>query len=163
MNPLIFKKELASSCLVPNKTWDDVIGKPDMFYEMAQRILAMANEAAKVETLSRTTTLKIVKKVIKDVIIDPLTERLQQEDGNTTESDDSNSDREIVYADAFWDEIGSVKDFSHNLREAIDKAYVMKKRINENEPLTDSSTLQETKNLINTAILNPLQGTDNGV
>lgn len=167
MNPLIFRKEDASSCLVPDKTWDDIIGKPDLFEVIADRILEMSEEADKVQLLSRGSSLKTVKQVINKVLLDILKVPIQNVDAGDSDTDDSDSEqtdetKNVVYADAFWDEIGDTSEFSVKLKSAIDKAYVMKQRIGQSSPLTDASTLQDTKNLVNTAILNPLQGADKG-
>ena len=167
MHPLIFRKEDASSCLVPDKTWDDIIGKPDLFEVIADRILEMADEANKVQLLSRGASLKTVKRVINKVLLDILKVPLPKAATDDSSTDDSDSEqtnetRNVVYADAFWDEIGDTSEFSVKLKSAIEKAYVMRQRIEQSSPLTDASSLQDVKNLVNTAVLNPLQGADKG-
>lgn len=156
MNPLVFSKKPASSCLVPEKTWDEVIGKPELFEQMARRVYEMAEAAGKVELLKRSSSLRTVKEVVKSVLLDPLEPSLE---------DVAPGPKHVkgnVLADAFWDEIDASDDFWHRVKDYITEASVMKQRIAENTMLSDGSTLQDVKNLINSAVLNPLQGADKG-
>ena len=165
MNPLVFRKEDASSCLVPDKTWADIIDKPDMFEQLADRVLSMAEAADKVQLLDRNTVFRIVKETINDVIIKPLIPSQGENNsasGSTGSAQTNRTSTNVVFADAFWDEIGDSEEFAEKMKAAIEKAYVMKQRIAENSPLPDSATLQDVKNLVNTAVLNPLQGADKG-
>lgn len=165
MNPLIFRKEDASSCLVPDKTWADIIDKPDMFEQLADRVLSMVAAADKVQLLDRNTAFRIVKETINDVIVSPLTSSQGENNSASSSPDSSQTDRtstNVVFADAFWDEIGNSEEFAEKMKAAIEKAYGMKQRIAENTMLSDDSTLQDVKNLVNSAVLNPLQGADKG-
>lgn len=156
MDPNIFKKEDAESCLVVNKTWDQILNKPDFFTELGQRIVNMTEEAEKVGELTRESTLKFVKAAINKVLLGPLGSLHEEIDDSAEKPSRSSSDS--IMADAFWDEISQDDKVYENLKSGIEKAYAMKKRINAMSPLSDAASLQDTKNTMNKAILEPLRG-----
>ena len=63
MDPNIFKKEDAESCLVVNKTWNQILNKPDFFTELGKRIVNMTEEAEKVGELIAAKAQEILKKL----------------------------------------------------------------------------------------------------
>lgn len=152
MDKNIFRKEDATSCLVVDKSWDQILDKPDFFTELGKRIVEMTSEAERVGILTRETTLKYLKQAINDVLLIPLQKDEGEPGTNPIKSDES------ILADAFWDEISHNDSAFKGLKEAIEKAAAMKKKIGELAPLTDASTLQDTKDAMNEAVLKPLRG-----
>lgn len=152
MDPNIFKKEDAESCLVVNKSWDQILNKPDFFTELGKRIVNMTEEAEKVGELTRESTLKFVKAAINKVLLGPLQEEMDESIGNPTRGNNT------ILVDAFWDEISQNDTAYDHLKESIEKAYAMKKRIDQMSPLSGGSTLQDTKTTMNKAVLEPLRG-----
>ena len=82
----------------------------------------------------------------------PLQEEIDDSIGNPTRGNNT------ILVDAFWDEISQNDNAYDHLKEAIEKAYAMKKRINAMSPLSDAASLQDTKNTMNKAVLEPLRG-----
>ena len=152
MDPNIFKKEDAESCLVVNKKWNQILNKPDFFTEVGKRIANMTEEAEKFGELTRESTIKFVKAAINKVLLGPLQEEMDESIGNPTRGNNT------ILVDAFWDEISQNDIAYDNLKEAIEKAYAMKKRIDQMSPLSEDSTLQDTKTTMNNAVLEPLRG-----
>ena len=153
MDPKIFKKEDAPSCLVVGKSWDEILNKPDFFEELGVRIVNMADKAGKVGELTSESTFSFVKSAINSVLLEPLQAEVEKEGVPPTRSSDDS-----ILADAFWDEISNDSKVLKKLKSAIEKAYAMKKRITARTPLTDDSTLTDLKNTMNDTILDPLQG-----
>lgn len=160
MDPRIFRKDDAPSVLVIEKPWSAVLDKPGWFDEMANRIIAMMEKATD-ETLlphhilTRPDTLRKVKEVIWQVLIVPLT----SPDYKPTEEDVPVWTKGNILVDAFWDEI---PDIPKELKTALERLLKMKDRIDENieNKLTSKSTLMDAKSLINSTVLEPLNGID---
>ena len=149
MNPAIFRKGDASSVLVVDKTWEDIIDKPDFFDSLAQIIVSMTDAA--VEEVDKKTTLRNFKEAINRILIRPLSD--------TPAATISPMKKEgTILVDAFWDEIRKSSDKWEKLHAALEKAWLMKQKIDLGTPLTVSDTLQESKNNFNEAIVKPLLG-----
>ena len=152
MDPAIFRKGDASSVLVVDKTWNDVIDKPDFFDELAERIVKMSDNAKDFGLRLKSTTFGRFKEAINSVLMDPLLEPLDHESHDVVRTPGS------VLVDAFWDEIIKPDGMWEKLKGAIEKAYMMKEKIAERLPLNASSTLQETKDTFNDTVMKPLLG-----
>lgn len=152
MDPAIFRKGDAPSVLVVDKSWNDIIDKPDFFDELAERIVKMSDAAESIGQMIKSTTFMQFKRAINAVLMEPLLA--------SVEHDGHNVDRKTgsVLADAFWDEIKKPDDVWEKLQAALAKAYEMKLRIAENRPLTESDTLMQSKNVFNDTIMKPLLG-----
>ena len=154
MDPNIFRKGDAPSCLVVDKTWDDIIDKPDFFDELANRILEMTSQAESLQPQfnPKTATFWQLKDAINKVLMVPLTDR------NTHQSVQKKRTEGSVLVDAFWDEIIVTDNDWEKLKSAIAKAYDMRLRIEEHNPLTESDTLKKTKDVFNETTIMPLLG-----
>lgn len=152
MNPAIFRKTDAPSILVVDKSWEQVLDKPDFFNELAERIVDMTTAANEIGELTGRTTLRGVKEAINEILMKPLTKMTEHESINVERQEGS------VLVDAQWDEIIKSDEMWEKLKPAIEKAYEMKKRIEEASPLTNKTTLQQTKDVLNTAVIKPLTG-----
>ena len=153
MDPNIFKKEDAPSCLVVGKSWNEILNKPDFFTELGERIVKMADNAEKVGELTSESTFSFVKAAINSVLLEPLQEEI--ETGSETQPTASEN---TILADAFWDEISNDDKVLSKLKSSIEKAYAMKKRIEASQPLTDGSSLNDLKSTMNYNALEPLRG-----
>lgn len=152
MDPAIFRKGDASSVLVVDKSWNDIIDKPDFFNELAKRIVLMAQAANTIGQITKTTTLRQFKDAINAVLMTPLLETFDNSDHNPTRKPGS------VLVDAFWDEIIKPDKDWEELKSAIEKAYDMKLRIGEHSPLTNADTLMRSKETFNDTVMKPLLG-----
>lgn len=152
MNPAIFRKGDAPSVLVVDKSWDDIIDKPDFFDELAERIVKMADAAGSIGLMKKATTFSKFKEAINTVLMDSLLATVEQEGTNPVRKDGS------VLVDAFWDEIIKPNDVLDKLQVAITRAYEMKLRIEESSPLKSSDTLMKSKDTFNETVLKPLLG-----
>lgn len=155
MDPNVFRKGNASSCLVVDKTWDEVINKPDFFDELAKRIVAMlegAESLGDLAILTRRDTLGRTKTVINTILLEPLQELYEETAQRAVRTEGS------ILADAFWSEIKSNEQSMERLLEALEKAYKMKQKIADGRPLTGSDTLQTVKDTFNNTISKPLLG-----
>ncbi|MBO6031942.1 MAG: hypothetical protein J6Q22_10915 [Prevotella sp.] len=155
MDPNIFKKEDAPSCLDVGKSWDEILNKPDFFEELGIRVVRMADEAEKVGELTRESTLAFVKAAINSVILEPLRDDVNIGQGASSEETEKD---ESILADAFWDEISNDNKILKRLKSAIEKAYAMKKRIDASIPLSAGASLTDLKDTMNTTVLEPLRG-----
>ena len=155
MDPNIFRKEDADSCLVVEKSWNDIIDKPDFFDELVQRLVLMTKGAEDYpDLLMKSTTFRVVKEAINDILLVPLQKQLDITNINVERTPNS------ILADAFWDEIIKPNELWDGIKEAIEKSYAMKQQIEKGEhtALTDSSTLQDVKNTMNDTVIKPLLG-----
>lgn len=152
MNPAIFRKTDSPSILVVEKSWEQVLDKPDFFNELAERIVDMTTAANEIGELTGRTLLSGVKEAINEILMKPLTKMTEHESYNVKRQEGS------VLVDAQWDEIIKSDEMWEKLKPAIEKAYEMKKRIEESSPLTNKSNLQQTKDVLNTAVIKPLIG-----
>lgn len=157
MDPNVFRKGDAKSVLVVETPWKQIIGKPVMFDELADRVRKMhdAADAYKFDKgLTRQSTLMDLKIAIKNVLIYPLTYAWEGQ------SEEPSSDDELISIDAFWEEI---PDVPRDLKKALADAYLMWQSINEKhkgEYLTDKSNLMDSKDTMNETVLKPLLGID---
>lgn len=152
VSPSLFKKGDAPSCLVLDKTWDEIINKPNNLEELVMRAVNMIKGAEDIGLVTKATTFQELKNAIDKVLLLPL-----QEDLHTKEDTASRTPGSIL-ADAFWDEIPQTSEYWARFKEAIARACEMKDRIAEHEPLTDKDTLTSTKNTFNGAVVKPLLG-----
>ena len=160
MDSAIFRKGDASSVLVVDKTWRDIIDKPDFFDELAERIVMMSDAAESVGLMLKSTPFgpdenspkTNLKGAINQVLMAPLLDPVENDGANIVRKDGS------VLIDALWDEILISDTVWTELRAALAKAYDMKLRIGENNPLTSSDTLMDTKDTFNNTVLKPLLG-----
>ena len=145
----MFRKGDASSCLVVESPWEDILDKPFLFDEMKERVLMMVEAAKEQGLLTRADTLRAVKNAINSVLIRPL-----QTDIETTPTVPVEHEG-YVKADAFWDEI---PDVPKDLKEALDRLFQMKTQIDDHigNQLDDKSTLMDTKTTVNKTVLMPL-------
>lgn len=149
MNPNVFRKGDASSCLVIECPWEDVLDKPFLFDEMKDRVLMMVAAAEEQGLLTKADTLKIVKNAINDVLIKPL-----QADISSSQTVPQEHEG-YIKADAFWDEIPNVP---KDLQKALVRLIQMRAKIDDyiGNPLDDKSTLMDTKTTFNQTVLMPL-------
>ena len=152
MDPAIFRKGDASSVLVVDKSWNNIIDKPDFFDELAERIVKMSDAADSIGIMTKATTLRQFKDAINAVLMEPLLATVEHDGHNVVRKQGS------VLVDAFWDEIIKPDDVWEKLKAAIEKAYDMKVRIGECKPLKDSDTLMRSKETFNDAVMKPLLG-----
>lgn len=153
MDPNVFRKGNASSCLVVDKTWDDIINKPDFFDELVDRVVGMMKGAADFGgQILKTTTFREFKEAINKILLVPLQYNFHSEE--KPESKKPNT----VLADAFWDEIPQIEEKWAKFKDAIGRAYNMKVRIGEHAPLTAKDTLQTTKDNFNDTVVKPMLG-----
>ena len=157
MDPNVFHKGDASSCLVVGKTWADIKNKPAFFNELVHKLLVMMGQSEKIGLALKSDTLKEFKAKIQAILLGPLKEPYSDEGP----ADDTGGDN-LINADAFWDEILSGEEDWSRLQEALERAGLMKNQIDrhilENDVITDSSTLQNVKDNFNDTIVKPLQG-----
>lgn len=152
MNPNVFRKGDAPSCLVVDASWEDVINQPAFFTELAVRIVGMTDEAEKIGLLRKATTLGKTKEAINSILLEPL-----REDTETSETPVLRKPNTIL-VDAFWDEIKKSGHTWEKFTEALQKAADMRARILEGQPLSNSATLQDVKDEFNNTIVKPLTG-----
>ena len=148
MDPNVFRKGDSPSILVIEKPWTEVTDKPAFYEETEKRIIDMVLAADAEGLLTRPDTLRRLKTVVQRVLLDPLKEPsstyIQKKWDGTT-----------ILADAYWDEISGIPEALHKALERIIK---FKDAISQNTPLTDKSTLMETKTFVNETVLKPLKG-----
>lgn len=154
MDPNVFRKGDAPSCLVVDKTWADVINKPDFLDELERRIVAMADGAEQIDLIDKSTTLREFKEAINTVLLKPLQMEIAPEEPEEGGAHGAGT----ILADAFWDEIKIPDDTWENFRDALVKAYNMKLRIQEHQPLSASDTLQTAKDNFTDTVVKPLLG-----
>lgn len=152
MDPNVFRKGDATSVLVVDKSWRDIIDKPDFFDELSRRIVEMSHAASSIGLLKKATTLRQFKNAINTILMDPLLREYSDSSDNNVQKNGS------VLVDAFWDEIIKPDDIWEDLKESLEKAYAMKLKIEDSYPLSDSSTMQESKDMMNEAVVKPLLG-----
>ena len=83
MSSLTFRKGDASSCLVVEKPWDEVLDKPDAFEEISVRILEMVRRAEGEDLLTRHDTMTEIKRILNECLIHPLKMPVSEEDATT--------------------------------------------------------------------------------
>ena len=149
MEPNVFRKWDAPSVLVPDKSWEEILDKPDMLDRAEACILAMLEASEDTDLLTRKDTLRILKNVINKVLLNPLA---TQQGVSTTPLTGT---KDTIKVDAFWDEIEGVPE---NLKRALANIVIMLEAIKVHEPLTDKSTLMDTKDTVNDTVLKPLKG-----
>lgn len=152
MDPAIFRKGDASSVLVIDKSWNDIIDKPDFFDELAERIVKMSDAAESIGIMLKSTAFKQFKEAINEILMNPLLSSVEHDGHNVVQKPGT------VLADALWDEIEKPDAVWAKLRDAIAKAYGMKEKIDERSPLTSSDTLLQAKTTFNDTIVKPLLG-----
>lgn len=152
MNPAIFRKGDAPSVLVIDKSWNDIIDKPDFFDELAERIVKMSDAAESIGLMLKSTTFHQFKEAINAILMNPLLSSVEHDGNNVVQKPGT------VLADAFWDEIEKPDAVWAKLRDAIAKAYGMKEKIAERSPLTGADILLQAKTTFNDTIVKPLLG-----
>lgn len=145
-----FKKGNASSCLVMNKAWKDIVGKPDFFDTIAKIMVEMLQGAEETGLLLASTSFTHTKDIINKVLISPLMENKPSSIPPQPQTEGT------ILADAFWDELIQTDEILANFKTAIERAYAMKLQIQESAPLSNESDLGEFKETINSTILKPL-------
>lgn len=158
MEPWIFRKEDAKSILTIDMPWRDVLDKPAFFDKVSEIMVNMMGAAATTELLTRPDTLRTLKKVVSEVLIDPLNVPLDEGGTESDSTDEDGNTENRIKVDAFWDEFTDVD--MDTLKAAIERAYLMYLKINQSTPLTNASTLMDTKETVNETILKPLKGID---
>lgn len=154
VSPSIFRKGDAPSCLVVDKTWEEIINKPDFFDELVERVVNMMKGAEDIGLLTKATTLRELKEAINTVLLRPLQEDLH------TGGEAVSGKTEAILADAFWDEILLTSEYWSRLEESIARAYELKTKIAEQQPLSNKDTLMSTKNKFNDTVVKPMLGID---
>ena len=150
MDPRIFSKEDAPSILVIEKPWKDVLDKPILFDEVAERVIDMM-QAAQGKYLTRADTLRKLKEVMNEVLLTPLQKDIEVEPTGDSDLGDS------ILVDAFWEEIPGIPP---DLKIALERLLMMKEQIDEHltNRLDSKSTLMDTKTMVNDTVLDPLNG-----
>ena len=156
MDPLIFRKGDAENCLVVDTTWNNVLSKPAFFTDVANRIIQIVKSAEErnPKLLTKSSTLMDLKKAINSVLLNHLRDPW---DKNEVKTKGDNT----ILVDAFWDEIKpdskvvEQEDWEY-LKEAIQRICDLQERLTQNQALTEKSTLMETKENFNNAVLKPL-------
>ena len=152
MDPNVFRKGDASSVLVVDKSWKDIIDKPDFLDELSKRILLMSHAAEAFGQVTKATTFQQFKNAVNSVLMDPLIETVDTDEQNVVRKHGS------VLVDAYWDEIIKTDDDWKELKSAVERAYIMKVKIGEHNPLTSSDTLMKSKETFNDTVMKPLLG-----
>lgn len=153
MDPNIFRKGEAESCLVVNKTWDDVVDKPYSFSALVNCIVSMVRGAEDIGLLTRATTLRELKTAINTILLEPL------KGSGTIDEDIAYPTSGNVIADAYWDEIKGDTEEMEAFKEAVARAYNIKEQIASHKPLSTQDTLQTTKDNFNNTVVRPLLNT----
>ena len=148
MDPNVFRKGDASSCLVVDKAWKDVYNKPDFFTTLAEVITRMAAEAKETGIVHKATSFGEFKRIINQVLLTPLREAQY-------EPSHEKYDTQPVMADAFWSEIEQNDEWA-GLYKAIEKAYVMRESIIAHRPLVAADKLQDVKDNFNETVIEPM-------
>ena len=152
MDPNVFRKGDAPSCLVVDKSWNEIVGKPDFFDELAERIVRMMDAADDFGLLTRATTLRQFKDAVNEILLRPLQYDYPAGEDIVLKGSDT------ILVDAFWDEIRQDENTWVKFKDAITRAYDMKGRIAEHKPLTNKDMLQSSKDNFNETIVKPLCG-----
>lgn len=152
MDPNVFRKGDAPSCLVVDKTWDDIIDKPDSLDELASRIVAMIKNAEELGYVLKSTNFGVFKQMINAILLEPL------KDGEYDTPSREDGTPGNIRADAFWDEIQITDSTWERFRDAIDRAFAMRVAVSNHRPLTNRDVLQNVKDNFNEAVIAPLRG-----
>lgn len=147
-----FKKTDAQSVLVVDKTWDEIIDKPDFFNELAYRIVQMYDGANTVGQAKPSTKFNEFKDMVNTILLTPLKTLWRQEETVAIQKDNT------ILVDAFWDEILKTEEAWYKLKEAVAKAYAIKHQIEEHETFKDSDKYQQVKDKFNETVTQPLLG-----
>ena len=152
MNPNVFRKGDAASCLVVDKTWGEIVNKPDFFDELVERLVLMKTKAETIGLLKKSTTLREFKEAVNEILLYPLQYDYPAGEDFVLKGSDT------ILVDAFWDEIQKDEDMWKEARDALARAYDMKNSIAEHQPLTKKDTLQKSKDNFNEAVVIPMSG-----
>lgn len=150
MDPNVFRKGDASSCLVVDKAWKDVINKPAYFDILAKRIVDMLEEAEKDGLITKSDNFQRVKTKINEILLLPLQKEYELSAREKTHTEG------YILADAFWDEIKMDDPIYERLHEALERAYAIRQQVLQHSPLTASDKLQDVKDDFNATIIKPL-------
>lgn len=154
MNSYVFRKTDASSCLVTNKTWKDIIGKPNFFEELVTRIVNMMTAAKKEELLKGSSTLKHTKEAINRVLLAPLQADLDMDELSAIKRDNT------IFVDALWEELTITQTEWDNFYKALENATRLRLQIDEHKQLTPQDKLSTVKEYVNDILIKPLSGID---
>jgi hypothetical protein len=147
-----FKKKDAPSCLVTNKTWEEIINTPSFFPTFVSILSQMVSAAEREGVLTKSMLLSKVKEIVSSVLITPLINTLPEHNPSSPQP------RDTIIVDALWDEIIPTDAQWKDLYSALEKAYDMFLQIRKASPLEGKDTLQVVKDEINACILKPLNG-----
>lgn len=154
MDAKIFRKGDAGTVFPIEKSWDEVLDKPQSLDEVAWRIIQMMNIAANTKYLIRPDTVKRIKEVVNEVLIKPLQAPVPTEHSNGA-SDGDNNNGNAIFVDALWDEITDIPD---GFKTAFERALMMLQQSADFSRLTPEATKGDVKTFINDGILEPLKG-----
>lgn len=152
MDPNVFRKGDAPSCLVVDKSWAEIINKPDFFDELVDRVVAMMRGAENFGLILKTTTFVEFKRAINEILLRPLQEQSHSDEKPVLKKPGT------ILADAFWDEIKMSKSEWLHFRDALAHAYDMKVQIGDHQRLTEKDTLQTAKDNFNDTVVKPMLG-----
>ena len=152
MNTVGFKKKLASSCLVPNKTWEEIVNKPNYIDTFQAIVETMMSKASEYGEVTDKTPFATVKDIVLETIIEPMLANpppTKPPMGQTPGT---------ILVDAFWDEIQQASDYWGMEKKAFERILDMQERTTGNQPLDQKDNLQAVKEIINETIIRPLLG-----
>lgn len=147
-----FKKNDAKDVLDIEFTWNDIKDKPYGIITILEHMRDLVEYAKSVDYLTRQDTLRTVKKVINDVIMDALA---GMPSGDGAEPDDGT---DIHYLLTDWKDIKDKPQDIDKLSRIINNLHTVAAN---STLLTRNSTPMETKDAINKVILEPLKLGDN--
>ena len=146
-----FTKRDAADILVIDYEWKDVKNKPEGFDEAIAVINKMMAAASGFEYLTSADVLLTVKEVINEVLMNPLKEGVE----SVAVSEEDNGVSNTIVIDYDWN---LILDKPANVLKAIESIEALRKASTERSLLTAKSTFMETKEVVNAAVLKPLNG-----
>ena len=148
-----FTKNDASDIIAPTFTWNDIQDKPQDLDLMIRRMQDLVIHARRAQRLERQDTLRTVKNLLNEVLINVLNEELP----TTVETTDEEGD--IRYLEVDWAEIENKPAGIDIFSRLIDN---LRKKAEETPLLDRGSSLGTVKDVINEVLLDTLSATEIG-
>lgn len=142
-----FKKNDASDIIAPTFTWDDIQEKPIDLNELVRKMAELVAYANQIDCLAKSDTLKTVKNVLNSLI-----SILNSHTSTPSLSQSDNAD--IRYLEVDWNEILNKP---HGIDANSLLMSVVKEKAQSARLLDRSSTLGNTKEVINEVLLESLK------